>query len=63
MSKQKRNLVSFAASLVTEPGASSLEIVRREFVDAGFSRVLPNHVPDDLLAEAGSPDSAGASLS
>lgn len=30
---------------MTEPGASSPEIVRREFVDAGFSRILPDNVP------------------
>jgi hypothetical protein len=45
---------------MAQPGASSPEIVRREFLDAGFSRVLPDHVPDDLLAQAASSHSARA---
>jgi hypothetical protein len=35
---------------MAEPGASSPEIVRSEFLDAGFSRILPDNVPDHFLA-------------
>jgi hypothetical protein len=59
MSKQKLNLIQFAACLMAEPGASSAEIVWSEFLDAGFSRIMPDQVPDDLFAQPASPYSAG----
>src|ERR1700757_941382 len=31
------------------------EIVWGEFLDAGFSRILPDNVPDDFLAQPASP--------
>jgi hypothetical protein len=39
MSKQKLNLVQLATGLMAEPGASSPEIVRSKFLDAGFSYI------------------------
>jgi hypothetical protein len=55
VSKEKLNLVEFTAGLMAEPRASSPEIMRRKFVDAGFSRILPDDVPNDFLAHSASP--------
>jgi len=55
VSKQKLNLVEFTTSLMTEPGASSPEIVGCKFVDSGLSRILPDNVPDDFLGQPASP--------
>jgi len=40
---------------MAESGASSPEVVRSEFLDASLFRVLPDNVPDDLLAQPASP--------
>ena len=37
--------------MMAEPGAGSPKIVWGEFLDAGFSRILPDYVPDSLLAK------------
>jgi hypothetical protein len=57
MTKQKLNLVKFAAGVMTEPSASSPKIMGSEFFDAGLSRILSDDMPHDLLTEPISPES------
>jgi hypothetical protein len=58
VAEQKLNLLQFAAGLVTEAGASSPEVVWRERWDLTVLCLLLHDTPNDLGAEAGSPNSA-----
>ncbi len=58
MAKQKLDLVCFAASIVTEPGASPPKIMGSKFVDPCSRRILFDHVPDYLLAQPVTPNRA-----
>ena len=62
MPEEELNLFEFAASNVTETGASPSEIVRRNLVNADGFRRVPNHVPDNLFRQAVSPDARCCSL-
>ena len=54
--EEELNLFELAASNVTEPGACPPQIVRRNLLNAGRFREVLNHVPNNLLRQAISPD-------
>jgi hypothetical protein len=59
VSQQKLNLLQFTASLMAQTGACTPEIVGRESRDLAVICFLLHDAPNDLGADAGSPDSFG----
>ena len=54
--QQELDLLQFAASLMAQTGSSPPEVVRGQGRNLTCLRFLLYHAPDDLGAEAGSPD-------
>lgn len=50
VAEQHLNLLKLAARGATQFRAGTASIVRCDAGNAGFCRVLPEHLPDDLLA-------------
>ena len=55
MPEQELNLLQLATRRMAEPGTCPPEVVRREPVNARFTGVLPNDVPDRFFREAVTP--------
>src|SRR5579872_264636 len=51
MAKQQLDLLQLAASSAAELCARSPQIMRGDARDAGGDSVVPEHLPDDLLAQ------------
>jgi len=60
MAEQHLDLLKFAAGRPAQLRASASQIVRRDTWDADFSRLQPEHLPDDLFAQALAGDGARA---
>ena len=58
--RKKLNLLQFAAGGAVKPGATSSEIVRREFANADLGGELLDGVPDQLFRHSFAPHLAGA---
>src|SRR6266705_7035676 len=58
MSRQKLDLLQLTSSRVAEPSARSSEVVRRQFSNSNFRREFLHHMPNSLLSQAFSPNSA-----
>jgi hypothetical protein len=52
MSQEHLNLLKLAAGSAAQLGACAAQVVRRDTGNANRRRVLPEHPPDDLLAQA-----------
>jgi hypothetical protein len=58
MAKQELDLIQFAASIPTEPGTGSSQIVWCKGQDANFRSGRLHHVPNSLFADAVSENAA-----
>ncbi len=52
VAQQQLDLLKFAAGRAAELGTGTPQVVRRNAGNANLSRVTPEHLPHDLLAEA-----------
>ncbi len=55
MPKQKLDLLQFAASYMTQPGASSPAVMRRDLAEICFQRKASHHMPDHLFRDSIAP--------
>jgi hypothetical protein len=60
VAKKKLDLLQLAAGGAAKTGATSPEIMRREFADTDFGGELFDDVPDQLFRYSFTPNSAGA---
>ena len=60
MAKKELNLLQFAAGGAAQPSATSTEIVRREFANAGLGGEFLDEVPDELFSYSFAPNSTSA---
>jgi hypothetical protein len=56
VTEEELDLFEFAARNVTESGACTPHIVRRNFLNADYLREVFNHVPNNLFRQPISPD-------
>src|SRR5438876_2079853 len=59
VSKQELDLIQFAASEVTKPGAAATKVMRCKFVYARPRGGLPDNLPQHLQCHSGSPYASG----
>ena len=62
MPKEELNLFQSTATHVTELGAGSAKVMRSKMIQLHPFGTLPNHVPDDVLGDAGVLDAAQGRL-